>query len=197
MAYADLTTLRAVLGLAVGATGDDMLLSTYLFRATAIVDTTTRRTFEAYEDTTKRFDADADTHGRLLDWTPYALDLCAITTVTNGNGAAITSAQYVTEPRHATPYYGIRLKASTSIVWEWDNNSDSENAIAITGRWAYSITPPSDIVQVTLELATLLYQRRDTSSDINRPIIAGNATILPVGISRESIDILNSYRRLT
>ena len=194
MAYATLAEIKTYLG--IDTITDDSLLLELLARAQAAIDTEIHRTFEASQDTVKYFDADNDVSGLLLDWTPYGLDLCAITSVVNGDGTTITSSQYVTEPRHQTPYYGVKLKVSTGLFWEYSAGDDPENAIAITGRWAYSTTAPADITHVCVEMAALFYKRRDGNADLNRTVIAGNATILPQGMSLESVNVLNRYKRL-
>ena len=85
MAYTDVSTLKQYLGIT-GNT-DDALLSSLITRAQAAIDTYTGRTFEASADTTKYFDClPPYVHGYELTWTTLGLDLCQITSVTNGNG---------------------------------------------------------------------------------------------------------------
>ena len=192
MAYTDASTLKQYLDIT--SSTDDALLTSLIARAQKAIDTYTQRTFEASADTTKYFDAVRPyVNGALLSWETLGLDLCAVTTVTNGGGTTISSSNYVTAPRNTTPYYGLQLKANSGITWTYD--TDWESAISITGRWAYSTSAPDDVAAVCIELASLMYKRRDTNSDINRPVIAGNATILPAGLSAESRQVLDSYKR--
>ena len=195
MPYTTAAAVKSYLGIT--SSSDDALLTTLISSAQAAIDTYTHRTFEAATDTTKYFDAEDDTSESytMLDWTPYGLDLAQITSIVNGDGATIPASAYVLEPRHYPPYYGVKLKVSSGLYFEYDNNNDHENAVAVTGRWAYSITAPIDIAEVCREITVLMYKRRDTNSDINRPVIAGNATILPAGLSAESTQILNNFRR--
>ena len=192
MAYVSVTTLKEYLGLS--SSGDDTLLTNLLTRAQQIFDTETHRTFEAAADSTKTFDAGKDVDGLSLDWIRYGLDLCAITTVTNGDGVVVASSSYVPCPRHSTPYYGIRLKANIGLYWQYD--SDPEDAISITGKWAYSTTAPADVVAACIDIASLLYKQRDTNSDLNRTVIAGNATLLPAGLAQLTQNTLKRYKRL-
>lgn len=196
MPYTTAAAVKTYLGIT--SSTDDALLTSLIERAQASIDRYTHRTFEAASDTTKRFDAEYDVSESYtrLDWTPYGLDLCQITSVVNGDGTTISASSYVTEPRNETPYFALKLKVSSGLYFMYDNLDDHENAIQITGRWAYSITAPAEIVSVCIEMVALMYKRRDSNSDINRPVIAGNATILPAGLSRESIDILTSLKRV-
>jgi hypothetical protein len=194
MAYASLADVKAYLGIT--TSGDDALLTALIARAQSAIDAYTHRTFEASADTTKRFDADYDTFEGMLDWTPYGLDLCAITSVVNGDGVTITSTQYVTEPRHSTPYYGIRLKASTGLTWEWDNNSDSENAIAITGRWAYSITAPADIVHAAIRLSAFYYRQKDSGTFETVAYPESGIIQTPMGFPKDVEVTLRPYVRM-
>lgn len=196
MPYTTAAAVKSYLGIT--SSSDDALLTTLISSAQAAIDTYTHRTFEAAADTTKYFDAEDDTSESytMLDWTPYGLDLAQITSIVNGDGVTIPASAYVLEPRHYPPYYGVKLKVSSGLYFEYDNDSDHENAVAVTGRWAYSITAPADVVHACIEIASLFYKQRDSNTDALRPIIAGNATILPIGLSTQSREILNNYKRI-
>lgn len=196
MPYTTAAAVKSYLGIT--SSSDDALLTTLISSAQAAIDTYTHRTFEAATDTTKYFDAEDDTSESytMLDWTPYGLDLAQITSIVNGDGVTIPASAYVLEPRHYPPYYGVKLKVSSGLYFEYDNDSDHENAVAVTGRWAYSITAPADVVHACIEIASLFYKQRDSNTDALRPIIAGNATILPIGLSTQSREILNNYKRI-
>lgn len=194
MAYCTTADVKAYTGIT--ATADDTLIGLLIARAQSMIDNETQRTFEAASDTTRHFDADLDTTDYLLDWTHYGLDLCQITSVTNGDGTVITSNQYVTEPRHATPWYGITLKASTGLWWMPDANADSQNAIAIVGRWAYSITPPDDIKHACIRLATFLYRQKDSGVFDVVMVPGSGEMIVPQGMPKDVAVVLQRYRRL-
>lgn len=190
MTYTTNTDLKVYLDIASGTTTDDTLLTTLIARAQAMIDAYCRQTFEA-SDTTRYFDAVCDVDGPLL-----CLDapLCAITTVTNGDSTVVASTKYVTEPRNSAPYYALRLKANAGVAWTY--TSTPENAIAVVGKWAYSATAPADIVQACTRLAAYLYRQRDNALDLDRTVITGGATILPMRIPADVLTILAPYRRL-
>jgi len=185
MAYTDTTTLKRYLGIT--GTGDDTLLTELIARAQAIIDSHTRRTFEASADATKYFDV-PDEYELYL-----GTDLCSVTSVTNGDGTAVT--EYVTLPRRSTPYYAIVPKALSGVVWTYTTNP--ENAIAVTGKWAYSTSAPADVAGACVRLAAYLYRQKDNAGEMDRAIVAGNATILPAQLPADVMTMLRPYRRMS
>lgn len=194
MAYVTTAVLKDYLGVSGG--GDDALLDALIVRAQAIIDAYCHRTFEASSNTSRTFDTVRDVGGDYDEILYLDEDLASISSITNGDGTTVTAAQYVTEPRNRTPYYAIRLRASSNVTWEYDSNDDPEDAITVTGRWAYSTTAPADIVQVCVRLAGYLYQQKDNAAELDRPIIAGNSTILPSRLPSDLADMLAPYRKV-
>ena len=192
MAYCGVEELKEYLGVT-GATDDAMLL-TLLAAAQRTIDSYCARTFEATADTVRTFDSQRDVDGYTLT---VDSDLCAITSIVNGDGTTISNSHYVTEPRNETPYYAIRLKASAGKVWTSTVSGDSENAISITGKWAYSTSAPGDIAHVCKRLAAYIYRQKDNAGDLDRAVIAGNSTILPAQIPSDIRLMLAPYRRLS
>jgi len=192
MAYCGVDELKEYLGVT-GATDDPMLL-TLLAAAQRTIDSYCARTFEAAADTVRTFDSQRDVDGYTLT---VDSDLCAITSIVNGDGTTVSNSHYVTEPRNETPYYAIRLKASAGKLWTSTVAGDSENAISITGKWAYSETAPSDIAHVCKRLAAYIYRQKDNAGDLDRAVIAGNSTILPAQIPSDIRLMLAPYRRLS
>lgn len=188
MAYADSTALKAYLDIT-GSTKDSLLAS-LLVRAQAMIDTHCGRTFEAASDTTRYFDAMRDVDGRML-W--LRDDLATITSVTNGDGVAVSASDYVTEPRNAGPYYAICLKRGASVAWTYDDSP--ENAIEVVGKWAYSATAPADITQATVRLAAYLFRQAANNADLDRAVVAGNVTLLPTNLPRDLAMMLEPYVR--
>ena len=194
MAYATPEDVKAYLKIT--SADDDMLLAALVDRATAIIESPLwcDRKFEARSDTTRYFDARADVDGRTLYLDE---DLCQITSITNGDGDVLTTAEYTTVPRNSTPYYAIKLLSSASLAWEADSNDDPEDAIAIVGRWSYSLAPPTAIKFATIRLAAWLYRQKDTSIDLERPFLAeGGVTIMPSAFPKDVQDLVQSYRRM-
>lgn len=192
MAYTTNTKVKLLLGET--SASDDALLTTLIAQAQDMIDVFVGRTFEADSDSTRTFDSERDVCGYRL-WLDH--DLAAITSITNGDGTVLTTSQYTTEPRNDTPYYAIRILSSTGQYWQANSTTgDPEDAISIAGRWAYSITAPDGIVRACEEWAVLLYKQRDSSSDLNRTVIAGNSTILPAGLSEATRKYLTDMRSL-
>lgn len=127
----------------------------------------TGRLFEVTSDATRNLDAPRDTSNRDPDGPLYVLllmpagDLCSITTIVNGDGTTVSASDYVTEPRYSTPYYAIRLKSGSGIVWTWETSPEA--AIAITGKWAYSTSVPADIQRAATRICAWLYRARDNA----------------------------------
>ena len=197
--YATLAELRAhpSLKLAAGETADDTLLSALLLAVTAMIDKHTGRTFQASADTTRYFDARRDVlspdpsyrNAYGAGYGGFALtmltndDLAQITSITNGDGVALEAGDYVTEPRNIldvdngnyAPIWAIRFKWSSGKWWTFVD--DFENAIAVTGRWAYSVTPPTAVKRACIEGSAALY-RMSLSGDNDRPILAGGGVVI-------------------
>lgn len=191
MAYASLSEIKEYLG--ISASSDDSLLTDMLTRAQAIIEAGTGRLFEASSHTQRFFDALADVEGLTLF---LDHDLAALNTITNGDAGAttITSAQYVTEPRNETPFYAIRLLESAGVSWAYA--ADPENAITISGKWAYAESAPADIVQATIRLAAFLYRQKESNADVDRPLqLADGSVVLPSGLPRDVLAIIRRYRR--
>lgn len=195
MPYTTAAAVKTYLGIT--SSTDDALLTSLIERAQASIDRYTHRTFEAASDTTKRFDAEYDVSESYtrLDWTPYGLDLCQITSVVNGDGTTISASSYVTEPRNETPYFALKLKVSSGLYFMYDNLDDHENAIQITGRWAYSITAPADIVHACVRLTSYYYRQKDSNTYDVTAIPGAGVIEVPQGVPRDVERILAPYRR--
>lgn len=194
MAYASVTQLKTLIDIDASETSDDALLGDLIDRAQAMIEAYTSRIFEATEDTTLTFDARLDVEedgaGRTL-YLGYS-DLCQITSIENGDGSAVVD--YVALPNRATPYYAIKLKESAD---SWTYVSDPEDAISITGRWAYSVSPPADIVQACLRLAAWMYRQRDTGADADATSITAQGVVVqPSAMPRDVMQMLRPYRKV-
>jgi hypothetical protein len=163
-----------------------------LTNASAIIDEQTHRHFEAATDSTRLHDALADVEkGRRL-WLKG--DLAVLTSITNGDGSSIALNAVMTEPSYELPFFAITLKGSSGKSWTYNN--DPEGAIAVTGRWAYSVTAPDAIVQATLRLAEWFYRQPSNALDLDRAVIVGNTTIAPSAIPADVFVILRPYMRV-
>lgn len=213
MAYTTLAKVKRYLKIPSAETSDDDLLTDFVTQAQSVIESMTERKFEAPSDTTRKFDAvryqdyvdiTQVAYNRYYDYYDQRVlwfnryDCCQITTVTNGDGTVVDSSKYVTLPINAVangdPFFAIRLKMSSDIVWTWNNSPDA--AILITGRWAYSITPSQDIVYATTVLAAEMYRKKDNSIDANRTIVTRDGIISKVSFPEDVMAIVDQYRRL-
>ncbi len=191
MAYLGIDDIKSYID--VKGSGDDDLLTTLIAAAQAAIDTHCHRTFEASIDTTRTFDAIRNVYDSCL---VLDEDLAAITTVTNGNSVVVAANEYTTEPRNSTPYHELKLLASSNKTWTY--TTDPEDAISITGRWAYSTMPPADVVQACKRLTAYMYRQKDNSSDIDRPLMTSEGiAILPSQFPKDVKMMLQSYVRVT
>lgn len=193
MAYATAADLKLYAG--IEANADDGLLTLLLARAQAAIDARVGFAFEASNDTTRYFDASSTqlgghVYGRLLLFDTWC---ASITSVTNGDGTVIASTYYVTEPRNGSRYYGIKLLESSGYSWEAQSDDDTEKAITIVGKWAWSTTAPADIKHACLRLALWYYRQRDNSTDLDRPLLAEGVTIMPSQMPADVERILAAY----
>ena len=192
MAYITLATLKTYRG--VTKTSEDALLGDCITRAEAQIDSYTGRCFAApttaathYLDAVR--DVSDDKRTLYLDD-----DLYSVTAVINGDGETVNSTAYVTEPRHDTPYRSLRMKSGASTYWTYDDNQ--EDAIQVGGRWGYSATPPADIQQATIRLASYIYAQKDAAVFDVTAMPDMGMMIIPQGLPRDVKEILDPYRRL-
>jgi hypothetical protein len=111
--------------------------------------------------------------------------------LTNGDSVEIPSGSYRLFPRNDSPKWLIRLDENKS----W-NFSDSDSEISVEGTWGYSATAPADIIHACIRLAAFLYRQKDTSADIDRPMITGDGvTIMPSALPADVTRVLDRYKR--
>ena len=196
MSYITAADLRQYIGAV--STSDDTQLGYAAGRAQQMIDTYCNRTFEALSDTTRYYnaldlryggDVDAFTNELKLD-----VDLCQLTSVTNGNGEVIPNNKLVLLPTNFTPKYSIKIMMNTSYVWTYTGTPDM--AISVVGRFAYSITPPADIVGACLALGKYIYKARTSTIDTDRAVLSSDGIILPGKNIPDAITAeLDPYRR--
>ncbi len=191
MAYCTLAELTTYLG--VSDSDDDALLGPIIDRATAIIDMRCKRTLVATSTSTRNFTIGRDTQGPHL----FFDDVCAaITQVLNGDtsNTEVTSAQYVTKPSNVGPFYAIKILRSASKVWQY--TTDPEDAIAVTGNWGYFATLPDEVKHFCIRLSAFLYRQKDSSLDMDRPILTdAGVTLLPAGLNQDLTLLVKAYGR--
>ena len=188
--YTDIGTVKSYLG-NVPPTVDDALLTDFIAAAQSIIDSYCHQSFEAGVDSTRYFDPTCDVDGRTL----YVdAPLCAITSVTNGDGVVIAPSAYITEPRNMAPWFGLTLRSNSDVSWTYGGALD--NSIAIEGKWAYSASAPADIQQAATRLAAYLYRQRDNGFDLDRMIQTQNGVVVPFGLPTDIGELLAGYKRI-
>lgn len=189
MAYTTKADVKTYLN--ISDADDDTLIDDLILAATARFEKETGRTFEAAADSTRYFHARKDVDGRILRLNK---ELCQITTVTNGDGTVVTSSQYTTWPKNETSYWKVILLASSGLYWTY--STDPEDAISVEGRWAYSLTPPKDVVHAVKLLTAALFKQRDMVPGMDQPIVTARGTVLlPPSTPKLVADTILSYRR--
>lgn len=177
--YISLADFKRDIGAPALGTTKDAQLTDFIERAQDMIERHCRRKFEAAANTTRTILDERAIRGREL-WLDQ--DLATINTITNGDGTVIASGNYVVIPTNAIvdsrPIEAIKLKASSSAGWTLGDDV----GIVISGKWAYSLTPPESIVQATFRLAHYFFQQKDNAADIDRPVYisaGGSTTVLP------------------
>lgn len=108
--------------------------------------------FAVGTDTTRYYSQDNLQGGTLFLDAP----LLAVTSITNGDSAAVASNTYRLWPRNAPYYYQVRL-LSTADGWAFDTDGE----IAIVGKWglALSGSTPEPIKEACAMLAAWMFKR--------------------------------------
>jgi hypothetical protein len=92
-----------------------------------------------------------------------------------------------------TPYHSIKILGASTYTWTYTTNA--EFGIEVEGRWAYSTTPPADILQAMYRLVGYYYRQKDSQVfDVTAIPDAGVITI-PQGIPADVEQILKPYIR--
>lgn len=200
--YATLAQIKAAItdkstaGVGFPTMGDDNL--TQLENAAAkMIDTwvsrSRLRTFVASADTTRAFHA----LGSVIGTTLYTSSDIAQTptTVTHNNGATtvVVTTNYMLLSDHepnAAPYSKLQLIDGTS----WAYTTNPVNAISITGRFAYSITPPDNIIRACIGLVVSMWRQRHTTANVSAATVSMDGTIVfPDGLPKSVVDLLEPY----
>ena len=152
-----------------------------------------KRTLVATTTSTRNFTIGRDTQGPHL----FFDEVCAaVTQVLNGDASTteVTSAEYVTKPSNAGPFYGIKILRSASKVWQY--STDAEDAIAVTGNWGWFSTLPDEVKHFCIRLSAFLYRQKDSSLDMDRPILTdAGVTLLPAGLNQDLTLLVKAYER--
>lgn len=192
--YITLQEIKAYVG-DWSSTADDTLVENVLIpNVCALIDSYTHRAFEAAADSSRALHAVADTDGDTLY---LNRDLCAITSVTNGDGVLVAAADYAPLPYNEPPYYALKLLASATSGWTYTD--EPAGAIVIVGRWAYSISPPLVVKQAALRWCKHLYRQRDNEqSGADEPRMSNDGVwIMPQAMPKDVAGMLSPLVRRT
>ena len=102
----------------------------------------------------------------------------------------MTVSDVQTLPVNSTPWYGLRINPS---VGTFTSGPTTDERIAITGKWAYSVSAPADIVQATIRMTAFLYRARENGGDTDRTVFAGNATLSPQALPADVQAVVRAY----
>lgn len=185
MALLTVADLKAHLG--ISSSADDALLTAYIGAAQKAIETKTRRIFETVTET-RYFGPD-----RLIDRARLRVgDVLSVSAVVDGTGVSLTAGQYRLEPVGAATFSHIRALSGMGSAWIF--NVDA--LVAVTGVWGFSSTPPADVVQACRQLSAWLYRQRNSSDDLDRPIISGDGVVLaPAGLPKGVMELISPYIR--
>lgn len=142
--------------------------------------------FNATAATTHYFGRD-DCDGNVL-----LLDgpLLSVSTLTNGDGAALSADTYRLLPRNGSPKRGIELRSGNA--WQWSVDGE----IAVTGVWGAAMTVPEPVREACLVLAAWMFKRYQAGlQDATASPELGQA-IYAEGVPKQVKALLAPYRRV-
>lgn len=178
MTYTDINKVK--LYLSINSEEDDTLLNNLIDYAQSYINTYTSRQFEGISET--RLYDESFIYDDFLN---IRDDICVVTNILNGAG---TSVEYSLSPS-TPPYYAIKLKPG----YTW---SVTKNPIEVTGVFAYSSTPPEDIIYCATRLVGYFYHLKDSQVfDVSAMPELG-VIQLPKGIPQDVRLLLDKYQKM-
>ena len=146
--------------------------------------------FAVDSDSTRYYD-----EGAVVDDMLY-LDapLAQVTSVVNGDGTTLSSSSYWLWPRNRSgePAWGIRLKSTERWLF-----SDVDSEIAVTGRFGYSTTAPSAVVEATAALAAWLFKRYQAAMSDGTANFELGQLVYSDAMPKQVRAMLETFQRLT
>ena len=155
MAYISLDELKQYLKIDATDTDNDDLLNASISSAQDRVEEICHRKFEASTDTVRYFDFQRDVRERTVY---FDTDLISITGL-EIDDETIPETDYRLEPRNIQPAWGMHLKKHSGSYGSYDF---PEDRIKITGKWAFSETPPESVKFATKRLAAFYFRESDS-----------------------------------
>jgi len=152
MSYPDLAAFKT--HMTTTTTGEDTVLQAALDAAIDEVENYCGRVFVA-ASATREFPVEQPyIDNRRLVLTLYE-DLTAVTSITNGDGIAVSSDDYRLVPPQGAPYHQIVLDPYSTVRWVTTGSK-----IAIEGDWGYAVNCPARIYFAILQVAAYLYRNK-------------------------------------
>lgn len=189
MAYCTLDDVKEYLSIT--ETTDDALIEQSILAAKAAIDRYCGTIFDVSTDSTQHYDCRSSLiSGRSLHLGREIL-AAAPTTVEVG-GVDVTDAVKV---YGTAPYWQLVLSGVSGYSWRDSSDEDPEDAIAITGKWGYSTTPPDDVKQAAIIWSAHLYQIKDAAPDGSIALSTREQQQRVVAIPENVQALLNPYRR--
>lgn len=118
------------------------------------------------------------------------MPLLTVSSITNGDGTAVTGSMYRLYPRNFERKYQIGML--TSYAWLFDTDGE----ITVTGKFGYSTTVPTPVVEATTQLAGWIFKRyqaalQDSTANLDLGQLTYNKAI-PEQVKA----LLEPYKRL-
>jgi hypothetical protein len=151
MSYCTATDVQVALN--IEGTQDDGWLTGLTASASAWVDVhcgVPVGGFAVTTDSTRQYDVCGIDDGALRLDAP----LVSLTSLTNGDGTAISTATVRLYPLNSGHYWSIRM-LSTGVGWQWVQ----DGLYTVTGKWGWSATVPTPVKEATIMLAAWMYKR--------------------------------------
>jgi hypothetical protein len=189
MSYCDIDEVKRYLGITEDS--DDALIEQSILAAKAAIDAYCDTVFDVSTDTTKYFSS----RGVFIFGAYLHLGrnrLAASPTSVVIAGTDVTSDLIpMPDERPITQLY---LMSSAPKTWR-DGGDDPAIAIAITGKWGYSTTAPSDIKQAAVIWASSLYQQKDAFIDGTVASSSEERRNVIPGVPRVALHLMAPYKR--
>ena len=132
--------------------------------------------------------------------------LLTVTTLTNGDATTIAATDYTLFDPNTSPYYAIRLKQSSSVIWLPDSDGNIQNVLSVAGTWGYVSRSATDdrSVQLIRNTETLCliwslaeYKRRyGFGVEGKSTVTAAGVVITPTALPDSARMILESLKRV-
>lgn len=171
--------------LSISGSSDDALIGNLITAVSRAFDKATGYTFGATEDSTRHYLAyqgDIENNIVYLD-KPFS----SITSITNGDGVLIDSAEYRLLPRDI-PYTTVTMKPNSTTYF---TDGDDYDGVAVVGRVGYPLT--DDVRQACVIWTAFMYRQKDNPL-IDLTAIEAGAVISTPNRPQYTRDVINNYR---